>query len=352
MRVLGIETSCDDTSIACLDEGRVLACCNAGQEEFHQQYGGVVPEIAARSHLEAIDPLLTMTLAEAEWTLKDVDLIAVTQGPGLLGSLLVGITTAKTLALLTGKPLIGVNHLLAHTVAPLLATPGYDLPLPILTLIVSGGHTELILAREPGNWELLGSTVDDAAGELLDKVGRELGLGFPAGPAIDRLSDSGNPSRYELPRPMLHSKDYDFSFSGLKTAALMKFGLLGGPRQPGDQRLMPDPAITLTPADLPDACASLQHAVMDVLVAKTIRAAEEHGAASVAIGGGVAANSELRRRLSEECERIGSTFHAPPLAWCMDNGAMIALAGSIAYEQRGADGLDLDPFATWEWPNG
>jgi len=349
MRVLGIETSCDDTSIACVENGHVAACCNAGQEAFHQQYGGVVPEIAARAHLEAIDPLLEMTLTQAGWTLGDIDLIAVTQGPGLLGSLLVGVTTAKTLALLTGKPLIGVNHLLAHTIAPQLATPDDTLPLPLLTLIASGGHTELVLSREPGEWRLLGSTLDDAAGELLDKVGRELGLGFPAGPAIDRLAATGQAERYDLPRPLLHSGDYQFSFSGLKTAALRQFGLIGGPRQPGEQRLMPTAESQLEPADLADACASLQRAVMDVLVAKTLKAAEAFGVAAVAMGGGVAANTELRSRLASGCEELGCSFHAPPLAWCMDNGAMIALAGQQEFERRGPDGLDLDPFASWDW---
>lgn len=351
MRILGIETSCDDTSIACLDSERgLLACQLAGQADLHGRYGGVVPEIASRAHLQAIDPLLHLTLEEAGWALGDVELIAVTQGPGLLGSLLVGMTTAKALSLRTGAPLVGVNHLLAHAAAPQLPDLA-PLPAPCLTLIVSGGHTELVLSAEPDHYLLIGSTVDDAAGEVLDKLGRELGLGFPAGAAIDQLAADGDPSRYALPRPLLHSGDYQFSFAGLKTAALKAFGLLGGPRQKGDQRLMPDPAAPpFGPADLADACASIQAAVMEVLAVKTLRAAEEHGVAAIALGGGVAANSELRRRLAEGAERLGCSFHAPPIAWCMDNAAMIALAGWQRYQQHGADGLDLDPFATWAWP--
>ncbi|HYE77797.1 MAG TPA: tRNA (adenosine(37)-N6)-threonylcarbamoyltransferase complex transferase subunit TsaD, partial [bacterium] len=211
MKTLGIETSCDDTSIACLDGDQVTVCLNASQEAFHQKYGGVVPEVAARAHLEAINPLLQETLESAGWDLGEVELIAVTQGPGLLGSLLIGVTLAKSIALITGKPIVGVNHLLAHTVAAQLATPDEPLPYPNLTLIASGGHTELVLCPERGAYELLGSTVDDAAGEVLDKVGRELGLGFPAGAAIDRLAAMGHSDAYGLPRPLMHSNDLNFS---------------------------------------------------------------------------------------------------------------------------------------------
>ena len=350
MRILGIESSCDDTSIACLDDGRVLACESAGQEAFHQKYGGVVPEIAARAHLHAINPLLAEALRAADWELGSVDLIAVTQGPGLLGSLLVGVTLAKSLALITGKPIVGVNHLLAHTVAAQLADPDAPIPFPNLTLIVSGGHTELVDCQEPGSYRLIGSTIDDAAGELLDKVGRELGLGFPAGASIDKLARAGNPDAFALPRPLLHSGDFQFSFSGLKTAALRSFGLIGGARTAGDQRLMPtDADAQRTRAELADCCASLQRAVMDVLVTKTLRAADELNVAAVTIGGGVAANSELRMRLADGCAERGISFHAPPLEYCMDNGAMIALAGLHRYERTGSDGVSFDPFATWEW---
>ncbi len=322
--ILAIETSCDETSAAIVRDGtEVLSNLIASQIDLHRQYGGVVPEVASRAHMEAIGPLLEEALAEAGVAWSDLDAVATTFGPGLQGALLVGLMAAKGVAWARGIPLIGVHHLAAHIWANKMAAP--ELELPFICLLVSGGHTAIVRVDGPETFKTLGQTRDDAAGEAYDKTARLLGLGYPGGPAIDRLAKEGNPRAYDFPRAWLEGS-YDFSFSGLKTAVLR---MLERSQQAGIE------------VNVADACASFQKAVVDVLVGKTMAAAEAEGITAITVAGGVAANRELRERLTSEAEKRGWRFVAPPMALCTDNAAMIAGLGTELYHLGRTSGLDL-----------
>jgi len=315
--ILGIETSCDDTAAAVLRGGtEIVSNVISSQEAYHAKYGGIVPEIASRRHQENIIPVVTEALERAAVTLDAVDGIAVTRGPGLIGSLLVGINVAKAIAYSRGLPLVGVNHLEGHVLAPHLAGA---VPVPNVTLVVSGGHTSLYHVAAIGSYHLLGCTRDDAAGEAFDKVAKMLGLGYPGGVVIDRLAAAGDPDAIRFPRPMLNENSHEFSFSGLKTA--VRSCIAGcGPE-------------FLTGADLNNLAASFQEAVVEILVEKTIRAAREAGVAAVAVSGGVACNSRLRFCMQERSAREGLAVFLPPPVLCTDNAAMIALAGHHRIER-------------------
>jgi len=323
--VLGIETSCDETAAAIVEDGRrVLADVVASQILVHAPYGGVVPEVASRQHVATIVPVIQRTLADAGIALGELDAIAVTCGPGLVGALLVGVETAKSLAFALGKPLVGVNHLAGHLAAIFLGEDAPP-PFPHLALLVSGGHTALIRVDEPGRTSLLGATRDDAAGEAFDKVGKLLGLGYPGGVAIDRLAASGNPRAVELPRALPARDDLDFSFSGLKTAVSTRLAKTGVPEG----------------AALADFCASFQSAVVDVLVRKSRRALVREGLGALVVCGGVAANRGLRLALAEAAREDGFGLFIPPPKRCTDNAAMIAAEGSALFLRGKRSGLDL-----------
>jgi len=328
LRVLGIETSCDETGIAVVQDGAVLSNLLASQVDVHERFGGVVPELASRAHVEALNPLLDRALEDAGIGFGDLDGVAVTVGPGLVGALLVGIAAAKSIALATRRPLIGVNHLEGHILANAIEH-GPDLA-PAVCLVVSGGHTMLVHMPQVHRYELLGQTLDDAAGEAFDKIARFLGLGFPGGPALDRLARSGDPDAIRFPRAMSDSGDYDFSLSGLKTAVLRHV------RSERDAGREPDPA---------DLAASFQEAIVDVQVAKTIDAARSRDVQRVLLGGGVVANTRLRERMEKAGAEAGLEVRFPGVALCTDNGAMIALAGSwrLARGERTDLGVGADP---------
>ena len=319
-RILGIETSCDETAAAVVVDGRhIEANIVASQEDVHRETGGVVPETASRLHLRTLVPVLhqTLTLAGRDW--GEIDAIAVTHGPGLAGSLLVGLNTAKAMAYARGLPLVAVNHLEGHVYANWLVE-GVEPRFPLVSLIVSGGHTDLVLMEGHGHYRRLGRTRDDAAGEAFDKAARMLGLGYPGGPAIQRAAEDADPGRYPLPRPWLKDSD-DFSFSGLKTAVLRTVERAGS---------------SLIAADL---AASFQEAIVDVLATKTVNAAREHGAQAIALAGGVAANLPLRARM----QALSSVpVLIPPVRLCTDNAAMIAAAGHFRYQAGERSTLDLD----------
>jgi N6-L-threonylcarbamoyladenine synthase len=311
VKVLGIETSCDETGVAVVEDGsKVLSNVLSSQHEIHGRFGGVVPELASRAHVERLNPLLDVALAEAGIRWSEVDAVAVTRGPGLVGALLVGLATAKAIALALDAPLIAVNHLEGHVYANFLEHGPPDPP--YVALIVSGGHTQLVYMPEEQRYEVLGQTVDDAAGEAFDKVARFLGLGFPGGPELDRLARDGDPEAVRFPRAMAESGDYDFSLSGLKTAVVRHVR-----REEREGKKTP----------VPDIAASFQEAVVDVQVQKTMAAAEEKGVTSVLLGGGVVANSRLRERMAEEAEKRGLRLLFPSAELCTDNGAMIASVG-------------------------
>ncbi|MFZ4585685.1 MAG: tRNA (adenosine(37)-N6)-threonylcarbamoyltransferase complex transferase subunit TsaD [Acidimicrobiia bacterium] len=317
MLVLGIETSCDETAVAVVDHGfTVRSSVVSSQVDLHARYGGVVPEVASRAHVEALVPVLADALVEAGVELADLDAIAGCHGPGLAGALLVGVSAAKSLALVCDVPYVGVNHLEAHLFAPWLEHP--DLEAPLAVLLVSGGHTLLVGVRAPGQYEVLGETVDDAAGEAFDKVARLLGLGYPGGPAIDRLARDGDAAAISFPRPM-RGEGLEFSFSGLKTAVALRV------RDHDD--------------DVADVAASFQAAVVDVCIEKLALAADRIDAASIAIGGGVAANSALRAAAQELGRETGRAVLLPALEYCTDNAAMIAAAGSYRLGADGPTGL-------------
>jgi N6-L-threonylcarbamoyladenine synthase len=327
--VLGIETSCDETAVALVEDGRLVRSNVVGsQVERHRPYGGVVPEIAARAHIDLLLPVLDRALVEAGCTYFDVDAVAVTVGPGLVGALLVGVAAAKSLALAYDLPLIGVNHLEAHVFATQLEFG--PLKPPMVALIVSGGHTSLVLLAEDGSFTTLGSTIDDAAGEAFDKVARFLGLPYPGGPEIDRLASSGNPAAIAFPRAMLDGCSYDFSLSGLKTAVVRELRR----REAAGQEI-----------PLPDVAASFQEAVVDVQVAKTVAAARVHGVDQVTVVGGVAANTRLRARMSQACGEARLRLLIPAPGLCTDNGAMVAAAGwnRLAAGERTSLDVEADP---------
>ncbi|NPV59693.1 MAG: tRNA (adenosine(37)-N6)-threonylcarbamoyltransferase complex transferase subunit TsaD [Actinobacteria bacterium] len=328
--VLGIETSCDETSTAVVRSGReILSLVISSQVDLHRRYGGVVPELAGRAHLEAILPALQEALRDAGVGLGDMDAVAVTRGPGLIGSLLVGVTAAKALAFSLGVPLIAVNHLEAHIYANFLHFP--DLEPPLIAFLASGGHTVLVHMAAHRRYEVLGETVDDAAGEAYDKVARYLGLGYPGGPEIDRLSREGDPQTVRFPRALMHDGSYDFSLSGLKTAVINHVRKL---RETG------------APFEVADIAASFQAAVVDVQVHKITRAAQEKGAERVVLAGGVAANRSLRERLGEELSRLGITLYYPPMNLCVDNAAMIAALGWRMLQEGDTAPLDVDASAS------
>ena len=314
VKILAIETSCDETAAAVVDDGRVI-CSSvvATQADLHARFGGVVPEIASRAHVELVGDVIEEALVEAGVTLADLDAVAAVHGPGLAGALLVGVSAAKALSLATGLPYVGVHHHEAHMYAALLEDPSLEPPL--LTLVVSGGHTLLVAMYDHGKFRVLGQTVDDAAGEAFDKVARFLGLGYPGGPAIDRLARDGDPKAIAFPRPM-RGDGHDFSFSGLKTAVVQYV------------RKHPE-------AETADVAASFQAAIVDVLVDKLLGAADEDGISTVVIGGGVAANSALRARMATVAEETGLRVVIPPIALCTDNAAMV---GAVAAYRLGADG--------------
>lgn len=332
-RILAIETSCDETACAVIENGReLLASTVASQMEIHARYGGVFPEVASRQHILSITPVIEQTLAGAHLSLGDVDAIAVTRGPGLAGSLVVGVNAAKGLALGLGLPLVGVNHLEGHLYSAWVYnagdTPPEEPQFPLMALLVSGGHTELNLMTGHLEYQRLGATQDDAAGEAFDKVARMLDLGYPGGPAIQRAAERGDPHRFSFPRAKLDAP-WDFSFSGLKTAVLREVQGL-------EKR-----SNTLPVADL---AASFQAAVVDALFEKTMQAAREHKAKEIIVAGGVSANRALRQTFLSQTE---FKVHIPPISLCTDNAAMIAAAGYYRYAHGQASSLDMDVQATW-----
>lgn len=342
--ILGIETSCDETAIAVVgDDGQLLSSVVASQTDLHAQYGGVFPEVAARAHIEVIGAVYQEALEKAGVTLDDIDAIVATRGPGLVGSLLVGLNFAKGLALATDKPLLGINHLEGH-VYSLWVDRADPIEFPVINLIVSGGHTELILMRDHGRYEHLGGTIDDAAGEAFDKVGRLLGLPYPGGPAIQKTAEDGNPNAHDFPRAMMHDDNYDFSFSGLKTAVLrvVRPSVKGRKVQPGEQSLKH--GTLREDVFVPDVAASFQAAVVEVLVHKTLRAAAAYNTKAILLSGGVSANGPLRKQMTAATPL---PVHYPALRYCTDNAAMIATAGYYRYQHQLGDGLAFDVLPTW-----
>jgi N6-L-threonylcarbamoyladenine synthase len=325
--ILGIESSCDETAVALVGaDRRVLAHRLAAQIEAHQPYGGVVPEIAARAHVEILPRLIEETLAEAGVKLGQVDAIAATAGPGLIGGVMVGLLAAKGLALSAGKPLVAVNHLEGHALSPMLSDP--DLAFPYLLLLVSGGHCQLLFVEGVGRYRRLATTIDDAAGEAFDKSAKLLGLGYPGGPAIERAAKAGDPKAVPLPRPLVGSAEPHFSFAGLKSAVLRA-------RDSGLHSAA-------------DIAASFQQAVVDCLVDRTRRAFDlAAGATALVVAGGVAANGPIRAALSSLAEEQSVGFAAPPLWLCTDNAAMIAWAGLLRFQAGLIDGLDTPARARW-----
>jgi N6-L-threonylcarbamoyladenine synthase len=331
MITLGIETSCDETAAAVLRDTTVLSNIVSSQVKLHEQYGGVVPELASREHLKNLMPVIGEALSTASITLKDLDLIAVTSTPGLIGALLVGVSAAKAIAYSLGIPFIGVHHGEGHILAARLEYP--DIGYPYVALLASGGHTALYHVQEFGKYALLGQTRDDAAGEAFDKVAKLLDLPYPGGPVIDRMAQQGDPRAIAFPRGQ--REGYDFSFSGLKTAVRNHVALF----RSKDKGL--DPSLNIS-----DVCASFQAAVVDTLVEKTVKAAQEQGVNKVIVAGGVAANRLLRLEMERSCEQAGVTLYLPGMGLCIDNAAMVALTGYLHYQRGERSELDLNPKAS------
>ena len=326
MNILGIESSCDDTSAAVLTEQGVLSNVIASQS-IHVKFGGVVPELASRAHQKTISQTVEQALTEAEITLEEIDAIAVTQGPGLMGSLLVGLSFAKGLALSRNIPLVGVNHMDAHIYANFIDS---EPEFPFVSLTVSGGHTQLVHIKSPFEHEILGKTRDDAAGEAFDKIGKIMGLPYPAGPVMDRLAKDGDRSFHKFPQALVN-EGLDFSFSGLKTSALY---------------YLQDKSDEWKEKHLNDVCASISEAITEVLIKKLKRAVKQTGVKTIALAGGVSANSMLREKSEQLAQKMGLKLHIPKLSYCTDNAAMIAQTGKMKAELGQFAELDIKPFAS------
>jgi len=333
LTILGIETSCDETSAAVVRDGRLLANVTATQL-FHSQYGGVVPELASRAHQRRIIPVVEESLLKAGVSKKELDAVAAVYGPGLVGAILVGLSFGKSLALGLGIPFVGVDHMEAHIFSNLIDDP--KPAFPFVSLTVSGGHTQLVLVKGPFEYDLLGETKDDAAGEAFDKVAKMLGLGYPGGPLIDKYAREGNPSFVSFPRPYLEEGSLEFSFSGLKTSVLYYLRRTGYKPAPGG-----DVATESNNKLRADLCASFQAAVVDVLVEKAIRGAQMTGVKQIAVSGGVSANSELRRRMQEAAAKRGLRVFIPKFEYCTDNGAMVAMVGYTKLQSGQTSSLEL-----------
>jgi N6-L-threonylcarbamoyladenine synthase len=330
MNILAVESSCDETAVAIVRDGRqVLTDCIASQVELHRIYGGVVPEIASRKHIEAIYGLADQALEKAQLKRSDIDAVAVTYAPGLIGAVLVGVNFAKAAALALNKPLIPVHHIRGHIAANYLAYP--DLKPPFLCLVVSGGHTMIVHVKDYTDMEILGTTLDDAAGECFDKVGRVLGMPYPGGAALDRAAQQGDETKYSLPRSKPGANPYDMSFSGLKTASL---NLIHHAQQVGEE------------LDVPSLCAAFTAAVSDTLVPRVVMAMEQTGLRKLAVAGGVAANSRIRRDITAAAEKLGAEVFMPPLSLCGDNGAMIGAQAYYEYLAGNIADMSLNAYAT------
>ena len=330
MNILAVESSCDETAVAIVRDGRQVLCdCIASQVALHREYGGVVPEIASRKHIEAIYALADQALAETGLTRRDIDAVAVTYAPGLIGAVLVGVNFAKAAAMAMNKPLIPVHHIRGHIAANYIACP--ELKPPFLCLVVSGGHTMLLNVKDYTDMELLGTTLDDAAGECFDKVGRVLGMPYPGGAAVDKAAQQGDENKYVLPRSKPGENPYNMSFSGLKTAAL---NLIHHAEQVGEE------------IDIPSLCAGFTAAVSDTLVPRVMRAIEETGCKKIAVAGGVAANSRIRRDLLSAAEKLGAEVYMPPLKLCGDNAAMIGAQAYYEYLAGNVADMSLNAYAT------
>ena len=324
--ILAIESSCDETAAAVVKNGReVLSNVISSQIDLHTLYGGVVPEIASRKHIEKINQVIKEALKEADVTFENIDAIAVTYGPGLVGALLVGVSAAKAISFATDIPLVGVHHIEGHISANYIEN--LDLEPPFVCLVVSGGHSHLVVVKDYGEYEIIGRTRDDAAGEAFDKVARAIGLGYPGGPKIDKVAKEGNPEAIRFPRAKVDESEYDFSFSGLKSAVL---NYLNGCQMKGEEY------------NQADVAASFQKAVVDVLVEHSLHAVQKYGLKKFAIAGGVASNSSLRKAFEEECAKKNIEFYHPSPVYCTDNAAMIGVAGYYEYKKGVRSGLDLN----------
>ncbi len=330
MNILAVESSCDETAVAIVRDGREVLCdCIASQVALHREYGGVVPEIASRKHIEAIYGLADQALEQAKLTRDDIDAVAVTYAPGLIGAVLVGVNFAKAAALAMNKPLIPVHHIRGHIAANYIAYP--DLKPPFLCLVVSGGHTMIVEVKDYTDMNILGTTLDDAAGECFDKVARVLGMPYPGGAALDRMAKQGDDTRYDLPRSKPGENPYNMSFSGLKTAAL---NLINHAQQVGEE------------LDIPSLCASFSAAVSDTLVPRVVRAIQETGHKKIAVAGGVAANSRIRADVLAAAESLGAQVFMPPLSLCGDNGAMIGAQAYYEFQAGNVADMSLNAYAT------
>ena len=330
MNILAVESSCDETAVAIVRDGREVLCdCIASQVDLHKIYGGVVPEIASRKHIEAIYGLADQALAKTGLSRDQIDAVAVTYAPGLIGAVLVGVNFAKAAAMALNKPLIPVHHIRGHIAANYIAYP--ELEPPFLCLVVSGGHTMIIEVKDYTDMNILGTTLDDAAGECFDKVARVLGMPYPGGAALDKAANTGDPAKYDLPRSKPGANPYDMSFSGLKTAAL---NLIHHAEQVGEE------------LDIPSLCAAFSQAVSDTLVPRVVRALEETGCRKIAVAGGVAANSRIRQDITAAAEKLGAEVYMPPLSLCGDNGAMIGAQAYYEYLAGNVADMSLNAYAT------